>query len=478
MATNSSHLYNNTAFSTTEESTREELRKKLYKELNKSISEDNTTDAKTTSVNRSNRRKVKKAIKKVIQSDSISLLYPVCCGIDVHKEVIVACLRTVNKKGEKVEEIREFSGFTDDLQLMHEWLHANNCPIVAMESTGVYWRPVHNILEDSINVILVNARHFKNVPGRKTDISDSKWLAELLQFGLLRGSFIPSKEVRDWRELARIRKKMTKDLGDYKRRAHKVFETANIKIDSVASDLFGVTGRNLIDYLCSSQEITLAGVEKRTKGKLRNKMGELYRSLQGFFRDHHRFEILSFLKIIKCLEEQIVFITAKLESLMNDHDELLFRLKEIPGIQDVAAQSVLAELGSDLSMFANENILSCWAGVAPGNNQSAGKRYSGRSPVKKHPLKEVLIEIAWSAIKKKGSFYKDKYYRLKARRGAKKAIVAVAHRILKAIYFIIKHGAVYKELGGEYLEERRQKKKMSFLIRQAKAMGYELTPAV
>ncbi len=469
--------YTSAGIKTNEDSVRESLKEAIYKGTKEKSLQADSAGNRADATNRSGRRKLKRTIKKAMQSDSISLLHPVCCGVDVHKDIIVACMRTVNDKGEKLEEIREFSGFTDDLLLMREWLLENDCPIVAMESTGVYWRPVHNILEGNTNVILVNARHFKNVPGRKTDISDSKWLAELLQYGLLRGSFIPSKEVRDWRELSRNRKKLTKDVGDYKRRVHKVFETANIKIDSVVSDLFGVTGRNLIEYLCSSAEVTLDGVEKRTKGKLRKKVGELYRSLQGFFREHHRFEILSFLQVISCLEEQVETITVRLGSLMSDHEELFFRLKAVPGIADVSAQGILAELGSDLSMFDNENALSSWAGVAPGNNQSAGKRYSGKSPVKKHPFKEVLIEIAWSAIKKKGSFYKDKYYSLKARRGAKKAIVAIAHRILKAIYFIIKHGAVFKELGGEYLEERRQKKKLSFLFRQAKALGYDLTPA-
>lgn len=455
----------------------ENLKKAINEHLSGKIPDNILSGDDKNSPNRKTRRKIKRAIRQAIDSDSISLLYPVCCGVDVHKDVIVACLRTMSKDGKIIKEIREFSGFTDDLIVMRKWLQDNNCPIVAMESTGVYWRPLHNILEDHTNVILVNARHFKNVPGRKTDVSDSKWLAELLQYGLLKGSFIPSKEVRDWRELARNRRKITKDLGDYKRRVHKVFETANIKIDSVASDLFGVTSRSLIDYLCNSKEITLEGVEQRAKGKLKKKSSELYRSLQGFFREHHRFEILGFLKIISCLEEQIAANTARLKLLMGDHDELSSRLIDIPGIQQVSAQAILAELGSDLSEFANENVLSAWAGVAPGNNQSAGKRYSGKSPVRKHPLKEALIEVAWAAIKKKGSFYKDKYYRLKARRGAKKAIVAIAHRILKAIYFIIKHGATFKELGEGYLKERRRKTKMSYIIQQAKELGFELKPA-
>ncbi len=448
----------------------------LKKAINKVENEKNSTDINTDSLKRPSRRKLKQTIKKAIKSDSISLLHPVCCGVDVHKDVMVACLRTVNQKGEKLEEIREFSGYTDDLLKMREWLIENDCPIVAMESTGVYWRPLHNVLEDSTTVILVNARHFKNVPGRKTDINDSKWLAELLQYGLLKGSFIPAHEVRDWRDLSRTRKKMIKDVGDYKRRTHKLFETANIKIDSVATDLFGVTGKNLMAYLCRSEKITLEGVEKCAKGQLRNKIPELYRSLQGFFRDHHRFEIMSFLKIINCLQVEIDSISTRLELMMADNEDLLSRLKDIPGIQDLSAQSVLSELGTDLSSFANENSLCSWAGVSPGNNQSAGKRYSGKSPVQKHPFKEILVEIAWSAVKKKGSFYREKYYVLKARRGAKKAIVAIAHRILKAIYFIIKHNAVFKDLGGDYLQKRRQKKKLSFLMREIKSLGLQVVP--
>ncbi len=468
-----SSLYNDPK-NETSDCVREDLKKLIHKEAKRIADQKDSKDDKAASINRRNYRKMKQSIKKAIDSDAISMLHPVCCGIDVHKDIIVACLRTVNEKGEKFEEIREFSGFTDDLLLMKDWLLENDCPIIAMESTGIYWRPLHNVLEGSLNVILVNARHFKNVPGRKTDVSDSKWLAALLQYGLVRGSFIPTEEVRDWRDLSRSRKKIVKDIGDYKRRTHKVFETANIKIDSVASDLFGVTGRNLIDYLCSGEEITLEGVKKRSKAQLRNKTDELYRSLQGFFRDHHQFEISYLMKIVAYLEEQAELITKRLASLMGDHCDLLTRLDEIPGIDLISAQSVLAELGSDLSAFANENALSCWAGVAPGNNQSAGKRYSGKSPVRKHPFKEILVEIAWSAMKKKGSYYRSKYYSLKARRGAKKAIVAIAHRVLKAIYFIIKHGATYKELGEDYLKERREKNKLTRLIRDAKAQGFEL----
>ncbi len=204
--------------------------------------------------NRSTKREAKQALQQAIKSDSISTVFPTCCGVDVHKDLIVACLRTFNESNERIEVVKEFSGFTDDLVKMRDWLIENQCPIVAMESTGVYWRPLHNVLEKYITTIVVNARHFKNVPGRKTDINDSKWLAQLLQYGLLKGSFIPAEQVRDWRELERNRRKITKQISDYKRRSHKVLETANIKIDSIASDLFCVTDRLLMNYLCETKK--------------------------------------------------------------------------------------------------------------------------------------------------------------------------------------------------------------------------------
>jgi transposase len=214
----------------------------------------------------------------------IRIIHPVCCGLDVHKKNISACLVTVDEHGKEHFEIKEFGTFTDDLEKMKKWLIDNNCPVIAMESTGVYWRPVHNVLEGLMEVILVNARHIKNVPGRKTDISDCKWLAGLLKHGLLKGSFIPEKQIRQWRELTRLRRKYTESLADYKRRVHKSFETANIKIDSVVSDLFGVTGRNLICLLCNESELSESTIKANSKRGLKEKSEELYQQYSGFFR--------------------------------------------------------------------------------------------------------------------------------------------------------------------------------------------------
>ena len=408
---------------------------------------------------------------------AIAIIHPVCCGLDVHKEKISACLMEIDEQGREASEIREFATFTDELIKLREWLQGSDCPIVAMESTGVYWRPVHNVLEHHLEVIVVNARHIKNVPGRKTDIADSRWLASLLKHGLLRGSFIPSKDIRQWRELSRQRSKVTESLSDYKKRVHKLFETANIKIASVVSDLFGKTGRRLIEQLCdesagSFSEQAVAGL---ACGRLRAKAAELYRSIQGYFEGHHRFQLCSLMRIITILESEIGMISDRLQLLMKDHDELLGRVAAIPGIGERSAQMIISEVGYHLDSFADAASFASWAGLCPGNNESAGKRRSGRTAVQKHPFKTIMVEVAWAAVKTKGSYFKDKYHRLKSRRGAKKAIVAIAHRLAKALFQIIKHGERYRELGEGYLRSRKRTS-LRALRHQAQAMGFHLVP--
>jgi transposase len=405
----------------------------------------------------------------------LSVVHPNCCGLDVHKKVIVACMVLIDESGNETTHIKEFGTFTDELEGLRDWLVEHDCPIVAMESTGVYWRPIHNILEENTEVILVNARHIKNVPGRKTDIADSKWLAGLLQHGLLKGSYIPEKEVRQWRELSRARRKNRDTISDYKRRTHKLFQSANIKIDSVVSNLFGVTGRNLMALLLSgATEISIADIESCAKGTLRDKVAELHRSIQGFFEGHHRFQLNSLLHILEILEEENAQIDQRMKELMQEHNDLLNRMDAVPGINTLSAQYILSELGPELITFPNAASLASWAGLCPGNNESAGKRKSGRSPVHKHHLKTIMIEVAWAAVKKKDSYYREKYWRLRYRLGPKKAIVAIAHKIIKALYAIIKKGERYKELGADYLVNKTQKQKMTKIRRAAKELGFEL----
>jgi transposase len=409
-------------------------------------------------------------------SELVSVVHPVCCGLDVHKEKISACLIMNNALIEQAQvvEIKEFGAFTDDLISLRDWLLKHECPIVAMESTGIYWRPIHNVLEGYLEVILVNARHIKNVPGRKTDIEDSKWLAGLLRHGLLRGSFIPARQVREWRDLTRLRRTYVETLGDYKRRTHKLFESANIKIDSVVSDLFCLTGRNLMELLISDGPLGSAEVARCARGKLRQKVEELHRAIQGFFTDHHRYVLSSLLKTIGILEGEIEAINVRLRSVMTEHQGLVERLMGIAGISEVSARAILAEIGPTLETFKSSAALSSWSGLCPGNNESAGKRFSGRSPVRKHHLKTIMIEVAWAAVKVKGSYYRDKYYRLKARRGSKRAVVAIAHRLLKALYHVIKDGVAFRDLGESFLTRKHEAANLARLRRQAAQIGYEV----
>jgi transposase len=407
----------------------------------------------------------------------ISVVHPVCCGLDVHKKSISACLIFNDSSGQEHSIIQEFDTFSDSLIKLKEWLIEHSCPIVAMESTGIYWRPVHNILEEAVEVILVNARHVKNVPGRKTDIADSRWLAGLLRHGLIKGSFIPPKHVREWRDITRCRQKHVQTLNDYKRRVHKLFESANIKIDSVLSDLFGATGRRLIALLADPEaEITLEDVKKAAHSRVRHKVPELFRSIQGHFTAHHAFMLRSLLRTISHHEQEIETLDCRLKELMSEHTPILEELDRIPGINEITARSVLAEIGPSLDAFPSCSHLTSWAGLCPGNNESAGKRKGGRSPVKKHHLKTILVEAAWAATRKKDSYYKEKFHRLKSRRGPKKAIVAIAHRLLKAIYHVIKFGTAFRDLGAQYLQQRAQAATLRYLRKQASILGMKLVP--
>ena len=407
----------------------------------------------------------------------ISVIHPICCGLDVHKKTVAACMLWTDEHGRDETELKEFGTLTDDLLSLKEWLLDHECPVVVIESTGVYWHPVHNVLEHSVKVELVNARDIKNMPGRKTDMSDSKWLACLCRHGLIRSSFIPPKEQRQWRDLTRSRKNYVHMLGDLKRHAHTLFQKANIKIDSVVSDLFGTTGRNLMKLLCSCESPPgLAQVRKCLHGALRAKSDELHRSVQGFFGDHHRTLLRMTLDTIDVLEGNITFLDQQIAQVMKAHDKLLERFQEVHGIKETAASAVLAEAGATLANFSSAAAFASWIGVCPGNNESAGKRHSGRSRVHCNHLKTLLVEVAWAAIKKKGSYYKDKYYRIRGKLGPKKAIVAIGHRIAKAIYHIIKYGSRYQELGDNYLVEHNKAAKLRYIKKQAELLGHELVP--
>ncbi len=407
----------------------------------------------------------------------VTVLHPVCCGLDVHKEFVTACLMTMDSSDQETSLLETFSTFTDDLIRLREWLLDHECPIVALESTGVYWRPVHNILEGYLNVVVVNARHIKNLPGRKTDMSDCQWIATLLRVGFLRASFIPPKIVRQWRDLTRYRKSLVEALGDVKRQIHKLLESSNIKIDSVVSVLFGKTGRNLLDLLAqNSGKLSKDAVQTCLQGTLKKKATELFRSVQGFFEDHHRWLLRDMLHRVDLYERDLRKVESRLKGLMEPHAELIDRICQIPGIGPTSAYAILSETGTTLESFPNAQALCSWAGVCPANNESAGKRRNTRSPVRKNHLRTHLVEAAWGAIKKKGTYLRSKYFSLRSRLGPKKAIMAIAHRILKALYYIIKQGETFKDLGEDYLIELRRRSVTSYIERQAKKLGMILIP--
>lgn len=410
-------------------------------------------------------------------TSTVSVVHEICAGLDVHKRSVSACLVFSDSEGNEQELMEEFETFTDDLTRLREWLLEHNCPVVAIESTGPYWTPVHNIVEDYVEVILVNPKHFKNLRGRKTDISDSRWLAGLLRHGLLAGGFIPPKFQRQWRDLTRMRTRYVQTQGDFKRRVHKLFQQCNIKIDSVVTHLFGLTGRNLMNLLISQEgSPSLPEVQACLRGSLSHKAPELHRAVQGFFEEHHREMLRILFQTIDALEDQIRLLDHRIDRLMKEHGDALERLKEVPGVSDVSARAILSEIGPGLEAFPSAGALASWCGLCPGNNQSAGKRRTGHSRVRNNHLKTIMVEVAWPAIKKKGSYYKAKYYALKARLGPKKAIIAIAHRILKAIYHVLKHGKTFRDLGEAFLLERNRASKLRYVRKQASLLGYHLVP--
>lgn len=410
-------------------------------------------------------------------TSTVSVVHEICVGLDVHKRSVSACLLFSDSEGKERELMEEFETFTDDLTRLREWLLEHNCPVAAIESTGSYWTPVHNVLEDHVEVILVNPKHFKNLRGRKTDISDSRWLAGLLRHGLVKGGFIPPKFQRQWRDLTRTRTRYVQTQGDFKRRVHKLFQQSNIKIDSVLTHLFGLTGRNLMDLLISKDcSPSLSEVRSCLRGSLSHKAKELHRAVQGFFEEHHREMLRILLQTIDALEEQIRLLDQRIDRLMKEHQDALERLKGVPGVSDVSARAILSEIGSGLEAFPNAAALASWCGLCPGNNQSGGKRRTGHSRVRNNHLKTIMVEVAWPAIKKRGSYYKAKYYALKARLGPKKAIIAIAHRILKAVYDILKHGKPFMELGETFLQEKNRASKLRYVRKQASLLGFELVP--
>lgn len=400
----------------------------------------------------------------------MQIIYTYCCGLDVHKQTIMACLITPKGK-----EVRNFGTMTESLLALADWLVANNCQAVAMESTGVYWKPIYNILEATgMEIIVANAQHMKAVPGRKTDVKDSEWIADLLQHGLLRGSFIPDRDQRELRELVRYRTKLTQERSREVNRIQKVLEGANIKLGDVATDIMGKSGQDILRAIVSGNDNpqAMAGM---ARGKLKNKTELLEKSLTGLVGHHQKMLLDTQLRHIDFLNEEIQKLSQEIESRMRPFEKAIEALDGIPGISRINAEQILCETGLDMSRFPTDKHFASWAALCPGNNESGGKRKSGKTRKGNMSLKAALTQAATSASRTKGTYFNAMYHRLATRRGKNKAIVAVAHAILVVIYHMLKNDSCYRDLGINHYNEINRQANVKRSVKRLESLGFKVT---
>ncbi len=406
------------------------------------------------------------------------IIYKRCCGLDVHKKVIVACLLVLEPDGVR-KEIRKFGTMTKDLLTLLDWLQQAGCKHVAMESTGVYWKPIYNILEGQLEVVVVNAQHLKGVPGRKTDVLDAEWLAECFQLGLLKPSFIPPAPVRELRDLTRYRTSLIRERARTANRLQKVLEDANIKLAGVVTDIQGVSAWAMLEAIVAgnTDPATLANL---AKGRLRKKREQLVAALSGLVKPHHRFLIAEHLSQIEYLEDAIQRIGTEVEERLRPFEEDVKLLDSIPGISRQTAEVLLAEIGWDMSRFATAKNLASWAGMCPGNNESAGKRKNGKTRKGSRWLRHALIEAAHGAARTKNKYLKAHYHRVAAHRGKKKALVAVGHSILTISYHLLTRRQQYSDLGANYFDERDRTAVQIRCVKRLQKLGFtvDLQPTV
>lgn len=394
-----------------------------------------------------------------------------CCGLDVHKRTVVACVITPEGK-----RTRRFKTMTKDVLRLADWLSEEGVTHVAMESTGVYWQPLYNLLEDDFEVWVVNAAHIKTVPGRKTDMKDAEWIADLLRHGLLRPSFIPDRPQRELRELSRHRRQLIRQRAQVVNRIQKVLEGGNIKLSSVATDVVGASGRAMLRAMIAGEDDpeTLASM---ARGRLREKRSMLVDALEGLMGSHQRMMLDSYLRHLGFLEREIERMSEEVEERTRPFEEAIERIDEIPGMGRRGAEQVLAEIGTDMNRFPTSRHLASWAGMCPGNNESAGKRIGGRTRRANPWLKSALVEAAWASVKTRDTYLSAQYRRIAARRGKKRAIIAVAHSILVIIYHMLRDGTRHSDLGGQYFEERNHQTIVRYTVRRLNRLGYEVTLA-
>jgi transposase len=404
----------------------------------------------------------------------MDVVYERCCGLDVHKTSVVACLLISRSAGEPVRTVRTFGTMTGNLLALADWLAEAGCTHVAMESTGVYWKPLWNLLEDGFELLLVNPRDIKAVPGRKTDVTDAEWIADLLRHGLLRASYVPNRPQRELRELTRYRTSLVRERTAAANRLQKTLEGANIKLASVATDILGKSGREILAALVAG-ETNGAALAQLAQGRLREKLPQLEQALVGCIGPHQRFLVAEHLAHIDFLEAAIDRVSAEVAERLRPCAEAVARLDTIPGIGPYLAEALIAEIGTDMSRFPTAAHLASWAGMCPGNHESAGKRRSGKTRKGSPWLRALLVQAAHAGARKKDTYVGAQYRRLAARRGKSRAAVAVGHAILIIAYHLLRDGTDYRDLGPRYFDERDRRAVERRLVHRLEGLGYTVS---
>lgn len=403
----------------------------------------------------------------------MEVVYERCCGLDVHKKTVVACLAVPGPGGQVVREVRTFSSMTGDLLAMGDWLEAAGCTHVAMESTGSYWKPIFNLFEDRFALLLVNAHHLKTVPGRKTDVRDAEWICEVVRHGLVRPSFVPDRPQRELRELTRYRKSLVQERTAEVNRIQKVLEGANIKLAAVASNVVGVSGRAMLEAMVAGEEEP-AALAALARGRMRDKRPSLEDALTGRMSAHQRFLLSLQLRHLDDLDARLAEATAEIDRRLRPFEETAARLRTIPGVGQRTADLLLSEIGPEVSRFPSSRQLAAWCGLTPGQDESAGKHRSRRTRKGNVHLRTGLMEAAQAAGRTK-TYLGAQYHRLAARRGRRRATMAVAHSIIEIAYFLISRGRDYHDLGPDYFDRRDHVRTTRRLVSRLETLGYKVT---